>query len=368
MSVGTVTKGLNPDKLSLEDNDKTSPSVSVLILNYNGLRYVDRCVSSVLRTDYPNFEVIFIDNASTDGSYEYVKQRYGASRHLKIIRNSKNYGFARGNNLGAKYARGEYLVFLNVDTEVEPNWLKELVRTMESDPSIGAAQAKLLRMDDPRRLDTCGHKLTPYGFTYEVGLNEDANRYNEPFEILAGKGAALIVRRSVFEEVGGFDEEYFVLREETDMCWRIWLRGYRVVFTPDARVFHAIGGIFKQVKLESLYFFQRNMIMTLIKNLGLRNLLKILPVHLLLLLMDSFVNDLKVGKAYRLIVSMKSLSYVLANLKHVCSKRLKVQAMRRVGDGELFKHIMIKVSVLEKMRERSRLAPPMVKYFTRTIS
>jgi len=331
------------------------PLVSILILNYNGLRYVDRCLSSVLCTSYPRFEVVFIDNASRDGSYEYVKREYSASQRLKIVRNDRNYGFAKGNNVGARYARGEYLVFLNIDTEVDPDWLKEAVEALESDPSIGAAQLKLLRMDDPQRLDTCGHKLTPYGFTYEIGLNDEASRYNRPFEVLAGKGAALMVRRDVFKEVGGFDEDYFLLREETDLCWRIWLRGYRVVFIPSAVVYHAVGGTFKESNVQSIYFFQRNMIVTLVKNLELKNLVKILPIHVILLLIDSLTADLKSksGKAGRLLTTLRCLSYVVNNFKRIWSRRLVVQATRRVGDGELFKRVMVKVSVVEKLRERS---------------
>jgi len=286
-----------------------------------------------------------------------VEKRYGTSPRLKIIRNDRNYGFAKGNNIGAKCAKGDYLIFLNVDTETEADWLKELVGIMESDPSLGASQAKLLRMDDHRRLDTCGHKLTPYGFTYEVGLNDEAGRYNEPLEILAGKGAALIVRRSVFEEVGGFDEDYFLLREETDLCWRIWLRGYRVAFAPNAIVLHAVGGIFRGRGIQSIYFFQRNMLVTLIKNLEVRSLLKILPLHLLLLLADSLSADLKGRRAWRLYAAIRCLGYIVGDLRRIWLKRLVVQSSRKVSDRELFKRVMAMVPLTEKLRERSRARP-----------
>jgi len=342
-------------KIISKDISKSERLTSILILNYNGLKYVDKCLASILRTNYSNFEIIFIDNASIDGSCEYVKRRYGDNLHLKIIKNERNYGFAKGNNIGARYAKGDYLVFLNVDTEVEPDWLRELVRLMDSDSSLGAAQAKLLRMDDPRKLDTCGHKLTPYGFSYEIGLNDEANSYNDILEILAGKGAALMVRRSIFEEVGGFDEDYFLLREETDLCWRIWLRGYKVVFTPKAKVLHAIGGIFRKSDVQSIYFFQRNMLITLIKNLEVENLLKILLLHLVLLLADSLFADLRSRKAYRLLTTMRCLNYILGNLRRIWFKRLTVQNSRRISDKELFKHVMARISLMEKLRERARV-------------
>lgn len=329
------------------------PLISVLILNYNGLKYVDQCLSSVFNTNYSRFEVIFIDNASTDGSVEHVIHRYGSDARLRIVRNPRNYGFAKGNNIGARYARGDYLVFLNVDTKVDPSWLKELVKAFELNPDLGAAQAKLLKMNNPQRLDTCGHMLTPYGFTYEVGLNDEANRYTKSFEILAGKGAALIVRHGVFEEVGGFDEDYFLLREETDLCWRIWLRGYRVVFIPDAVVYHAVGGTFKRSNIQSIYFFQRNMIITLIKNLEFKNVLKVLPIHVSLLLIDSLIADLKGKKASRLLTALRCFSYIINNFKRIWIKRRVVQSTRKMNDEELFKHVMIKVSIVEKLHERS---------------
>ena len=123
---------------------KKMPLVSVIILNYNGMEFVESCLESVLSTDYPDFEVLFIDNASIDGSLEYVEDKFGRNTRIKIVANEKNYGFAEGNNIGFKHTEGEYVVFLNIDTDVEPDWLSELVKVFEADPTIGAVQSKLL--------------------------------------------------------------------------------------------------------------------------------------------------------------------------------------------------------------------------------
>lgn len=349
---------------TLKRNGESYPFVSILILNYNGLNYVDRCLNSVLQTNYPSFEVIFIDNASEDGSYRHVKRKYGLNPRVRMIRNDRNYGFAGGNNVGVKKARGEYIVFLNVDTEVNPDWLKNLINTMESDPSIGAAQSKLLLMDDRKRIDTCGHMLSIFGFTHERGLREiDRGQYDYLADILGSKGAAMIVKRRILEEVGLFDEDYFALREETDLCWRIWLRGYRVVFIPTSIVYHAAGFLSKNEKEFStwwrrnqLFYWYRNWLITLIKNLELKNLLKITSFFLLISSADAIISSLKSRSVHPLKSLLKALVYVILNLRRIWSKRVYVQRIiRRKRDDEIFPYITVKASPLEELRRRLRL-------------
>src|SRR5512137_2060944 len=133
-----------------------SPLVSVIILNFNGKRHLgsilDGCLQSTLKTDYPNFEVVFVDNASTDGSVEYVKNAYGDNGNLRIIRNERNLGFAEGNNRGIEKAKGELIVLLNSDTRVEAGWLQALVAAAEP-TDVGAVQSKLIQMSNPALLD-----------------------------------------------------------------------------------------------------------------------------------------------------------------------------------------------------------------------
>jgi GT2 family glycosyltransferase len=172
--------------------------ISIVILNFNGKKFLDECLSSVLKSNYPDFEVIFVDNASTDGSVEFVQSNFRGYSNLRIIRNNRNLGFAEGNNVGAKVAKGEYVVFLNVDTKVDPNWLKELVTAMESDESIGAAQSKLLQFDG-RTIDSAGDFINFYGFGWMRGHGEiDRGQFNKIDEIFSARGAAMIVRKKSF--------------------------------------------------------------------------------------------------------------------------------------------------------------------------
>jgi len=331
---------------------KKQPLVSVITLNYNGMEFVDRCLRSVLKTDYPNFEVIFVDNASIDGSLDYAEKNF-SSPNLRFVANDRNYGFAEGNNIGFRNTKGRYVVFLNMDTEVEPNWLSELVKVLEADPTTVAAQSKLLSMHDSKKFDTCGHMLTLFGFTIERGLGEEDNgQYDYVAEIFGGKGASLIIRRSVLEEVGSFDRDFITLMEETDLCWRIWLRGYRVVFVPKSVVYHAVAAArlsAKNWRRVELFYWHRNQLMTLIKNLGPKNLIKIMPGHLIL----SFGNTLLGSVNSRDVHPLKSLIsahvWILINFKRIWMKRIQVQCLvRRKKDDEIMSHIMVKTTILGK--------------------
>jgi GT2 family glycosyltransferase len=183
------------------------PPVSIIILNYNGGRFVEKCLRSVLNTDYPNFEVIFVDNSSTDGSVELVNKLFGDEPRLKVIVNPRNLGFALGNNIGSKHASGKYLVFLNNDTVVERGWLNELVKVAESDPKIGIVGCKVITSFKGKAeallVDRFGHSF-PAPFPSSVK------------DVFAVEGAAFLVKRDVWEKLWGFDPSYFALCEDID--------------------------------------------------------------------------------------------------------------------------------------------------------
>lgn len=144
------------------------PFISIVVLNYNGYGITDLCLASLFKSKYPAFEVIVVDNASWDGSLELIEKIFSAEERLIIIRNTKNLYFAEGNNVGIRQARGEYIIILNNDTEVEPNWLIEFLKVLEKDKAIGAAQAKLLRMGTDNFYDCAGDYLGPLGFLIDV--------------------------------------------------------------------------------------------------------------------------------------------------------------------------------------------------------
>ena len=154
------------------------------------------------------------------------------------LRSPHNSGFGGGNNLAARRARGEYLAFLNPDTTVEPGWLEALIAALEADPQAGMATSKILLMDDPSRINTCGNDVHISGLTLCRGMGAPANDYNQVEEVAAVSGAAFVIRRGLFEQLGGFDPAYFMYMEDTDLSWRARLAGWRILYVPASVVYH----------------------------------------------------------------------------------------------------------------------------------
>ena len=327
-----------------------SPFASIIILNYNGKKFLDECLISIFNTKYENFEVILIDNGSSDGSVEYVKEKFGEKEKLKILALNRNMGFAKGNNEGFKIAKGEYIIFLNNDVRVEENWLKELIKVMERKPDIGAAQPKIL-LDDGIHIDAAGCFIDYMGRVYQRGVFEkDKGQYNSIDEVFYAKGAAIIVRRKALEEVGIFDPDYFLYYEETDLCWRIWLKGYKVAYIPNSIIYHKGGAtVGKKRSPEAIFHARKNHIATLIKNYELRNLIKYLTPLIIRMLMYTIrlflKRNLKIGRAY-----IRAIFWNIVNLKKILKKRAYVQKyIRKVSDKEVMSK-MLKPSEFEKIK------------------
>jgi len=317
--------------------------VSIVIVNYNGEIFLKKCLTSVLKTNYPNIEVIVVDNGSTDGSSQLLRSLASESR-IKVIMSKTNLGFAEGNNIGIQLATGDYIVFLNSDTIVEPNWITELINVLESDFTIGAAQSKLLLMDSPSRLDSAGNFSNFYGDTFARGLSEKDEGQYLCEEIFTCKGASMIIRNKILEKIGAFDSDYFTYYEDTDLCWRIRLAGYKIMFVPASIVYHKGSGSIPIVGDKSFFFqvylMKRNRIATLMKNYEIQNLIRYLCLSLVYelsrIVIVGFDNLLK-GK--RLIYSREASRAILWNLKHLpdtWKKRVYIQSsVRRVTDQDI---------------------------------
>jgi len=321
---------------------ESHPLVSIVILNYNAGTLLLRCLKSVFESTYPNFEVVLVDNASTDGSIECAEREFSCRKNLRIIKNPRNMGFAEGNNIGFKATRGDFVVFLNPDTRVEPSWLNEMVSVLESDPSLGACQCKILLMDDPQRIDSIGGYLDFFGFPYSINsYNEkDEGQYVDIREIFVAKGTCICLKRKVIEEVGLFDPLFFILYEENDLCWRIRLRGYRIVFAPHAVIYHKTGYSASMIDPALPTFFAtRNSLITLMKNYDSLNLLRFLPPLILIRISETFLLVLK-GKHSLALAKLKALAFILTHFRVIWRKRIRVQRLiRRVSDKCIMKYM-----------------------------
>jgi hypothetical protein len=320
------------------------PIVSVVVLNFNGKKFLGRCLDSVLKSDYPNFEVIFVDNASTDGSVEFVRSNFGQNSNLRIMRNDRNFGFAEGNNIGVRAAKGNYVVFLNNDTEVDHMWLKELVTVMESDKKIGAAQSKLL-LFDRKTIDSTGDFINFYGRGWMRGHGEqDRGQYNKVDEIFSARGAAMIVKKQILEEVDYFDPAFFMVCEDVDLSWRIRLCGYKVMFVPKSIVYHFGSGTRKvfQRTAQSYYYNIRNGLFMLIKNYDLKNLFSSVLIYIMVDLTLFLISVPFPSKKEYNLSRAKALLCVLLNFPCVWKERLRVQyCVRKISDDQI-KKLMIK--------------------------
>ena len=332
------------------------PLTSIIVLNYNGKKIIDYCLHTVFLTDYDNFEVIFVDNGSTDGSVKYVTNKYGKEPRLRIIALDKNYGFSGGNNAGILASKGRYVVLLNNDVQVSRGWLKKLVNAMERDTSIGAAQPKIL-LEDKIHIDAAGCFIDYLGRVYQRGVFErDRGQYKKMDEIFYARGAAIILRRSVLNEVGVLDPDYFIYYEETDLCWRIWLRGYKVVYIPTSVVYHKGGATMgKKRNPEAIFIARRNHLMTLIKNYSLRNLLRFLPA--ILFRMALFSVKLALGGEFPYASAyIRAMLWILMKLKYIWKKRMWVQyKVRKVSDEQVMR-VMLKPSEYEHIKARLKAA------------
>lgn len=320
--------------------------ISVVIVNWNGKKFLKECLSSLIVQDYKNIEIILVDNNSKDGSVEYIKKNFPKT---KIIVNKGNLGFAEGNNVGYKYATGDYILFLNNDTKVTNNFISELVKVLEGDKKIGGAQSKILLMDDPTRLDSVGAFLTNTGFLYHYGIEKkDSLKYNRQIDIYSAKGACMIFKREVLEKIKVdeeiFDSRYFAYFEETDMCHRVWLSGYRIVFAPKSVIYHKMGGT--SAKLDNAfvqYHSFKNRINSYIKNLGMRELLKILVVHVLIC--EAFAVFSLLRLKFKLFLSIqKATIWNIIEIHTTLSKRRYIQTeIRKRTDISFYPYITSKV-------------------------
>ena len=317
--------------------------VSTVIVNYNGKSYLEPCLRSVFDSVHEGLEIIVADNGSSDRSVDYMKSAFATNYvqgNLKIIRNEENLGPAYARNQGVKIAKGEYVAFLDNDTKVDPNWLKNAIEVLRADVSIGACQCKLI-IDGTNIIDCVGEYLGQNGFLVPIALageESDLGQYDIVQPIFAAKSAAMIVRKSVLDRIGGFDPDYFIYMEESDLCWRIWLQGYKVVLVPNCIVYHKFGtsSIILPERINYLVKFHgtKNYILTLLKNLEVINMLKILPVHVCLWMGIAFFFILK--------KQVKSANFILRGIlwnfmhgKDTVAKRRAVQCRRLVKDKDI---------------------------------
>jgi GT2 family glycosyltransferase len=287
--------------------------VSVIILNFNGLKDTINCIKSVLKSNYFNFEIIIVDNGSSANEVLMLNNIFGKS--IKIIFSKTNLGYAGGCNLGVNYATGEYLVFLNNDTIVPKNWLENPINRLEEDKKIAFIQPKIKSLVFPGFFEYAGGAggyIDFFGYPFVRGrifgtLEQDIGQYDDEREIFWASGVCLFCRKIVFQKLGGFDPLFFAYAEEDDLCFRAIRAGFRNIYFPNVEIYHYGGKTSNRNIPYKLFLIHRNHIILLIKNVKLIELIIILPIRFLfdlftsvyyLFIYKSIINSLVVFRSY----------------------------------------------------------------------
>ena len=250
---------------------KEFPLVSIIIVNYNGLSLLKECFESLKKVNYPNFEIILVDNGSSDGSVDFIKKYYPKTIFLEL---GENLGFALPNNKGVKKSNGTYLLFLNNDTIVSENFVSELVNIMELDKDVGIAQSLLLTKNG--QIDSSGDFMDSLGICFN-----SKKKVKEVSEIFSAKGASMIIRRKLFEKLDGFDEKFFLTFEDVDLGWRSQILGYKVVVIPSSIVYHIGNKTINRIKKQVTFHGYKNQISMKFTNYELSKAIKTLILFFL---------------------------------------------------------------------------------------
>lgn len=343
-----------------------NPLVSIVMVNFNGSSDLASCLPSLFEQSFKNYEIVLVDNNSTDDSVAMLKLKFP---QVRIIETGKNWGFGAGNNIGARVSRGEYIVFTNYDVEFERDWLKCMVETAQADPSVGIVAPKILLYYQRNLINTCGLAFQYTGHAFSRGYLRAADQFDSPENIISATGCAFLIRRSLFEQLAGFDQYYhkFSSRffhsslEDVDLCWRAQLVGYTVTFEPKALMYHK--HIQKPLTPLRYYYLECGRYYTLLKNYSAVSLVVLLPV----LLFSELLGWAYILLKGRTFIKEKAASYIwlLMNLGKILLARRKVQATRLVSDREIMPRFQIDTQV--KHMALPRLLNIVIEFFVNSI-
>jgi N-acetylglucosaminyl-diphospho-decaprenol L-rhamnosyltransferase len=259
----------------VEDSLDSAPQITVIVVNYNGGSFLRGCIASLAAQTYRSFETILVDNASSDGSIDTLVEK---PDQLTILRENKNYGFAGGNNLAARRARGRWIALLNPDAEAAPDWLESMMQAVQERPSHRMVASLQIAMANDSVLDGAGDCYLAFGYAWRGGFGRSAEETPGPGECFAPCGAAALYPRDLFLSSGGFDERYFCYHEDVDLGFRLRLLGERCQFDPRCKVFHAGSGITGRASDFAVFHGARNGVWTYLKNMPSWLLLPTFPV------------------------------------------------------------------------------------------
>jgi GT2 family glycosyltransferase len=304
------------------------PAVSVVIVSWNGRQHLDNCLNAVAQQQGVDFETILVDNASTDGTVAYVRERFP---WVRVVALDTNLGFAGGNNAGVREARGGCVAFLNNDTIADPGWLRALLNGVDERGGFVLTTARIVYVHDARVIDSAGDGFLLAGGAFKRGHGAPSTAAGESREVFGVCGAAFLMPKRVFDELGGFDEDFFFSHEDVDLSYRARLLGYRCRYVAEATVRHHGGGTSGKTSPFAVLYGQRNLEWVYLKNTPAGLLLRTLPAHLAYNVAAA-LHFVRIGcfGAY-----VRGKLAALKGLPRLLRKRAVVQSTRRVDSPAL---------------------------------
>ncbi len=306
----------------------SSKLVSVVVVCSNAKQHLPACLESLHRQNYPDVEVIAVDNGSTDGSREYIET---AHPWVRIHATGANLGYGPANNAAFSIATGDYLVVLNPDTEVHPDFVTGLVEAIEQQEA-GLATSRICLFNERGVINACGNEVHVTGIGYCRGLGEPVERFESGVQVASISGCAFMIRRDVLADIGGFDDDYFLYVEDTDLSIRANIAGHRIVYAPRSIVFHKYG---LSMTPRKFFLVERNRRQTLLKNLRWGTLIALQPVMWMtggLMWVYAIIHGPEYIRA-----NFQAHAWIYRNWSLILTKRRHVQALRKVGDRDVMR-------------------------------
>ena len=320
------------------------PLISLVIPVYNAGEFIEKAINSVMKTDYRNFEVIVVDDISTDDSWNIIKEMAKKYNRIRIVRNEIKLLAAGTRNVGCRISKGEYIALLDHDVEVDKNWLKEALKLFKQNNKIGTVQGVVLDIKRRNIIQHAGIMINAYlGWVIAKGFGKSIDVYKLKNEEVFADATGLIFRKKVWEDIGGFDEDLAINLDDWDFNWRVWLYGYKQVLAPESRTYHwsKKQGIRDYwIKRVSWEFHFAKIPWLFIKNYELKNIIIHLPVFLSVNFLRGIFNLIFRLNPAPIIAFIQANFWVVSKLGVLLEKRREVQLVRKVDDIYLFKNLM----------------------------
>lgn len=329
------------------------PLISIIISNYNGakLNTLQECLQNFVKLDYPNFEIVLVDNASTDNSVTIAKKIFSKDRRLKIIRNPVNM-YSQGINLGFQEARGEYIALFNNDIELGKGYLQKLVTAFKKYPQLGIAQGKLLSYFDHSIIDSAGETMDIYGNPVTLGYQTKDEGFDKTKEILSATGAACLIKKSALLKVGGYDAQFGIGYEDMDHSLRFRSKGFTIMSVPSAICYHKRGvtDLSPMVRIKVRWHFNKNRLATMIRNYPPALLIKALPITLLIYMCSMIWEMLALRNLPLALTRPQSIGWTVNNLGYLLSQRAIIRSAANPQTDQKILNLFARSDLLGKIK------------------